>query len=121
MTDMILADLNPEQRTAVSHGLGPLLIVAGAGTGKTMVLSRRIAWLIQTGHAPAAQILALTFTDRAAGEMETRVDQLLPYGETGVTIATFHSFGDQLLREHALDLGLPPEFRVMSEAEQCHF
>src|SRR5262245_66448714 len=78
-----LARLHPEQREAVTHGTGPLLIVAGAGTGKTQVITHRIAWLISEKHARPEQIVALTFTDRAAAEMETRVDQLVPYGLVG--------------------------------------
>lgn len=114
----LLNGLNKAQRQAVTHKHGPLLIVAGAGTGKTKVLTHRIAWLIQEKLAKPDEILALTFTDKAAGEMEGRVDQLLPYGYTDTTIATFHAFGDQLLRDHALDLGLPPEFRVLGSDEQ---
>lgn len=114
----LLANLNSEQKDAVTHPAGPLLVVAGAGTGKTTVISHRIAWLIQQKLARPEEILALTFTDKAAGEMEARVDVLVPYGYTDTTIATFHSFGDRILREHALDLGLPPEFRVLSDTEQ---
>lgn len=117
-TPDLVGELNAAQAKAVTHGTGPLLIVAGAGTGKTKVLTHRIAWLIQEGKAKPSEILALTFTDKAAGEMESRVDQLLPYGYTDATIATFHAFGDQLLRDHALDLGLPPEFRVLGSDEQ---
>src|SRR3989338_8803805 len=118
VTTDLLKDLNPAQREAVTHSDGPLLIVAGAGTGKTKVLTHRIAWLIQEGLAKPSEILALTFTERAAGEMETRVDQLLPYGTTDTTISTFHAFGDQILRSWSLDLGLPPEFRVLGTTEQ---
>lgn len=116
--ESFLANLNSEQQTAVTHRDGPLLIIAGAGTGKTTVITRRIAWLIAEKLAAPGEILALTFTEKAAGEMESRIDQLLPYGYTDTTIATFHAFGDQLLREHSLDLDLPPEFRVLSSDEQ---
>jgi DNA helicase-2/ATP-dependent DNA helicase PcrA len=119
--DRILADLNDEQRRAVTHETGPLLIVAGAGTGKTQVITRRIAWLIATRRARPSEILALTFTDKAATEMEERVDVLVPYGYTDVWISTFHAFGDRILREHALALGLPPDFRVLTRAEQVVF
>jgi len=115
--DEILEDLNDEQRAAVTHGEGPLLIVAGAGTGKTQVITRRIAWLIATRRARPEQILALTFTDKAAAEMESRVDVLVPYGLVGATIATFHAFGDRLVREHAVELGLTSQLRVESDAE----
>jgi DNA helicase-2/ATP-dependent DNA helicase PcrA len=117
----ILAALNPAQTEAVIHDRGPLLIVAGAGTGKTTVLTRRIAHLIATRRARPDEILALTFTDKAALEMEERVDVLVPYGYADVRIATFHAFGDWLLREHALEVGLTPAFRVLNRAEQVLF
>src|ERR671930_2661765 len=119
--DRILDGLNEAQRQAVTHDAGPLLIVAGAGTGKTTVITRRIAWLIAQRTARPDEILALTFTDKAAAEMEERVDQLVPYGYADVEIATFHAFGDRLLREHALEIGLQPDFRVLNRAEQVIF
>jgi len=112
-----LERLHPEQRDAVTHGEGPLLIVAGAGTGKTQVVTHRIAWLISEKKARPEQVLALTFTDKAAAEMESRVDQLVPYGLVGATIATFNAFCDRLVREHAVELGLTSRLRVESEAE----
>ena len=111
--EALLANLNAQQRRAVTHGEGPLLVVAGAGTGKTQVVTRRIAWLIATKRAKPSQILALTFTDKAAEEMQLRVDQLVPYGYTDTLVATFHAFGDRVIREHALELGLPSEPRVL--------
>ena len=117
----LLDDLTSAQRDAVLHEGGPLLIVAGAGTGKTTVITRRIAWLISTKRARPDEILALTFTEKAATEMEERVDLLVPYGYLDVCIRTFHAFGDQLLREHALKAGLSPQFRVLSTAEQLVF
>jgi len=119
--DRILEGLNEAQRRAVTHDTGPLLIVAGAGTGKTTVITRRIAWLIVTRRARPDEILALTFTDKAAAEMEERVDTLVPYGYADVEIATFHAFGDRILREHALEIGLTPDFRVLNRAEQTIF
>src|SRR5881396_31893 len=119
--DRILDRLKDTQREAVTHDAGPLLIIAGAGTGKTTVITRRIAWLIAQKKARPEEILALTFTDKAAAEMEERVDTLVPYGYADVEIATFHAFGDRLLREHALELGLQPDFRVLSRAEQVIF
>ena len=119
--DRILEGLNEAQRRAVTHDTGPLLIVAGAGTGKTTVITRRIAWLIATRRARPDEILALTFTDKAAAEMEERVDTLVPYGYADVEIATFHAFGDRILREHALEIGLTPDFRVLNRAEQTIF
>jgi len=117
----ILEGLNEEQLRAVTHGEGPLLIVAGAGTGKTQVLTRRIAWLIATKRARPEQILALTFTDKAAAEMESRVDMLVPYGQVGATIATFHAFGDRLVREHAIELGITSQLRVGTRADMLVF
>ncbi|MBA3586936.1 MAG: UvrD-helicase domain-containing protein, partial [Chloroflexi bacterium] len=114
----LLADLTARQRRAVTHTRGPLLIVAGAGTGKTTVITRRIAWLIAEKRALPSEILALTFTDRAALEMVERVDRLVPYGQTDAAISTFHAFGDRLLREHALEAGLSDRSTVLSRAEQ---
>ena len=118
LTDEI--PLNPEQLIAVTHGDGPLLIIAGAGTGKTKVITHRIAHLIENGVNPN-QILALTFTEKAAGEMEERVDRLVPYGYSNVWISTFHSFGDRILRDNVLEIGLAPDFKVLSEAEKIIF
>jgi DNA helicase-2/ATP-dependent DNA helicase PcrA len=117
----ILDGLNDAQREAVTHDTGPLLIVAGAGTGKTTIVTRRIAYLIDQGKARPEEILALTFTDKAAAEMEARVDELVPYGYADVEIATFHAFGDGLLRGHSLEIGLQNDFRVLSRAEQVIF
>ena len=115
--DAVLEGLNDEQRAAVTHGAGPLLIVASAGTGKTQVITRRIAWLIAGKHARPDEILALTFTDKAAAEMEERVDLLVPYGFVGATISTYNAFCDRLVREHAVELGLTSPLRVESKAE----
>jgi len=117
----ILQDLNLEQKQAVMHEKGSLLIVAGAGTGKTMVITRRIAYLVYKGLAKPEEILALTFTDKAAAEMEERVDIILPYGMVDTEISTFHSFGDKVLNDNALDLGLSPGARVLSQPEQVIF
>ena len=119
--DALLGGLNPEQLRAVTHGEGPLLVVAGAGTGKTQVITRRIAWLIATRRALPSEILALTFTEKAAAEMQVRVDQLVPYGYTDAAIGTFHAFGDRLIREYALELGLPTDVRVLTRPEVVIF
>jgi ATP-dependent DNA helicase UvrD/PcrA len=119
--DRILEDLTPAKREAVLHGEGPLLIIAGAGTGKTRVLTRRIAHLISSKRARPEEILALTFTEKAAAEMAERVDQLIPYGYAETWIGTFHAFGDRVLREAALEAGLNPEFRVLTRPEQIIF
>jgi DNA helicase-2/ATP-dependent DNA helicase PcrA len=117
----LLEGLNAEQRRAVTHGDGPLLVVAGAGTGKTQVITRRIAWLIATRRARPSEILALTFTDKAAEEMQLRVDQLVPYGYADTAISTFHAFGDRVIREFAFELGLAPDVRVLSRPEVVVF
>lgn len=113
--------LNSEQLQAVEHTTGPLLIVAGAGTGKTTVITERIKWLIATGLAKPQEILALTFTEKAAREMETRVDEALPYGTFGLWISTFHSFCDRILRNEAINIGLDPSFKLMTEADRFLF
>ena len=113
----LLADLNDEQYAAVTHGEGPLLVVAGAGTGKTHVITRRVAWLIAQQRALPEEILALTFTDRAAEEMQGRVDRLVPYGYATTPIKTFHAWGDELLRENAHRIGISGELRVLGRAE----
>lgn len=117
----ILEGLTPEQAAAVSHGEGPLLVVAGAGTGKTTVATRRIAYLVAAKRAHPSEILALTFTDKSAEEMEQRVDLLVPYGYADMWISTFHAFGDRLLREEGLLLGMHTGFRVLTRPEQMAF
>jgi DNA helicase-2/ATP-dependent DNA helicase PcrA len=117
----ILEGLNKEQRLAVGHREGPLLIIAGAGTGKTTVITRRIAWLLSEGLAKTNEILALTFTDKAASGMLERVDILVPYGYTDIWVSTFHAFGDRLLRENALISGLDPDFKVFTRPEAAVF
>ena len=119
--DRVLQGLSPAQREAVLHGDGPLLIIAGAGTGKTTVLTRRIAHLISSKRARPEEILALTFTEKAALEMAERVDQLIPYGYAETSISTFHAFGDRVLREAALEAGMNPEFRVLTRPEEIIF
>jgi DNA helicase-2/ATP-dependent DNA helicase PcrA len=119
--DPLLDDLNEAQRAAVTHGEGPLLVLAGAGTGKTRVLTRRIAWLIATRKAAPHEILGLTFTEKAAQEMEERVDRLVPFGYTDMTLLTFHAFGRKLLSEFGMLLGLPKEPRVLTQAEAVVF
>ena len=118
LINKILQDLNPEQFKAVTHKGGPLLIIAGAGTGKTTVISRRIAWLILNKLAKSEEILAVTFTEKAAQEMEQRVDQLLPYGYVELWISTFHSFCQRILENHALDIGLPLNFNLINTVQQ---
>jgi len=113
--------LDDEQRAAIDHEDGPLLIVAGAGTGKTTVIARRIAHLIETKRARPSEILALTFNDKAAVEMQERVDLLVPYGYADVTIATFHSFGEDVLAGHGLEIGIAPGFTILDKTAQALF
>jgi DNA helicase-2/ATP-dependent DNA helicase PcrA len=117
----LVEGLNPPQRRAVLHGPGPLLIVAGAGTGKTKVLTHRIARLIAAKAARPDQILAVTFTEKAASEMEARVDVLVPYTSSFAEISTFNSFGERVLRDYALDAGYPPDFRLLADVDQAIF
>jgi len=114
----LLENLNSEQLKAVLHQDGPLLIVAGAGTGKTTVITQRIAYLIEQGLAKEDEILALTFTEKAAGEMVDRVGNLLPFGFFDLWISTFHSFAERILKEHGLAIGLPTDFKLLNEFEQ---
>ena len=117
----LLDELNPEQRKAVTHGEGPLLIIAGAGTGKTKVLTHRIAYLIASKKARPEEILAVTFTEKAASEMEERVDLLIPYSYSFVEISTFNSFGEKVLRDYAIELGYPSNFKLLDDVEQLIF
>lgn len=118
MPGEIPSHVNPEQKQAIGHGAGPLLIIAGAGTGKTTVVTERIADLIINRQVPSDNILALTFTDKAAGEMQDRVERILPFGYVDLWVLTFHSFGQRLLQSHALDVGLSNDFKLLSQTEQ---
>ena len=114
-----LDKLNPEQREAVLHTEGPLLILAGAGSGKTRVITYRIAYLIGNGHAAADQVLAVTFTNKAAGEMRDRVEALLGNETTGVWLSTFHSLCARLLRREAPHVGLSRDFVIYDSSDQA--
>lgn len=112
MTDALF---NEAQKQAVEYAGGPLLIVAGAGTGKTTVITQKIVHLIKNNLAKPEQILALTFTDRAAAEMLERVDAHLGLGYTDMQISTFHAFAERLLTHHGLAIGIPHAYKLLTE------
>ncbi len=112
-----LAQLNPNQLKAVTHDSGPLLIVAGAGTGKTTVLINRLAYLVSEKKAKTDEVLIMTFTEKATAEMEERADKILPYGYFDLWINTFHGFCERVLRAEALDIGLSPDFKVLNTTQ----
>jgi DNA helicase-2/ATP-dependent DNA helicase PcrA len=114
----ILAGLNAEQRAAVEHDGGPLLIIAGPGSGKTRTLTHRIAYLVAERRVPAAQCLAITFTRRAATEVRQRLQRLLPQDWQDVAVHTFHSLGLTILQEHGGVVSLHRGFRVADEPER---
>ncbi len=113
----LLEGLNEPQREAVTHGEGPLLILAGAGSGKTRVLTHRIAFLIYTDQAQAGEILAITFTNKAAKEMRERVEQLLGRGTRGMWLMTFHAACARILRAEAARLGYTRQFTIYDQAD----
>ena len=114
----LLDDLNPEQLAAVTLPDEPALILAGAGTGKTRVLTTRIAWLIQHGQRRPPTMLAVTFTNKAAKEMMARLAAMLPIDTRGMWIGTFHGLCNRMLRAHYRDAGLPQTFQILDSADQ---
>jgi len=114
----LLANLNPEQLAAVTLPARPALILAGAGSGKTRVLTTRIAWLIQTGQVSPAGVMAVTFTNKAAKEMLTRLSAMLPVPVRGMWIGTFHGLCNRFLRAHWKLSGLPQGFQILDSADQ---
>src|SRR5712664_3985114 len=118
--DHLLDDLNPPQRDAVLAGDGPLLVLAGAGSGKTRVIAHRIAHLLGVRGVHPRNVLAVTFTNKAAGEMARRVDALLlPVGIRAPLIATFHSACARVLRQHGRHIGLPAHFVIYDEDDRA--
>src|SRR3569833_1771482 len=114
----LLESLNPEQRAAVTLPHESALILAGAGSGKTRVLTTRIAHLIQSGQVSPHGILAVTFTNKAAKEMLIRNSSMLPINTQGMWIGTFHGLCNRMLRAHYHDTGLPQSFQILDSAVQ---
>ena len=110
--------LNPAQRDAVCAERGNYLVLAGAGSGKTRVLTHRIAWLNQVFDVPLYRVLAVTFTNKAAAEMRSRLTALLPEGSRGMWVGTFHGIAHRLLRLHWQEAGLPETFQVLDADDQ---
>jgi len=118
MSTHLLENLNPEQRAAVTLPHESALILAGAGSGKTRVLTTRIVWLIQTGQVSPLGILAVTFTNKAAKEMLTRISAMLPINTRGMWVGTFHGLANRLLRTHHREAGLPQSFQILDSQDQ---
>src|SRR4051812_46418111 len=118
MSPQFLEGLNHEQLEAVTLPPQSALILAGAGSGKTRVLTTRIAWLIQTGQVSPHGLLAVTFTNKAAKEMLTRISAMLPINTRGMWVGTFHGLCNRLLRTHYREAGLPSLFQIMDTQDQ---
>lgn len=117
MSDRLLEGLNPEQESAVTHQGGPLLVVAGAGSGKTRVLTRRIAYLLATRKVEPFEILAITFTNKAAGEMKERVAALVGKRAKAIWVSTFHSACVRILRQEGTRLGFSSSYSIYDQAD----
>ncbi len=118
MSSRLLEDLNPEQLAAVTLPRESAMILAGAGSGKTRVLTTRIAWLIETRQVSPLGLIAVTFTNKAAREMLTRISAMLPINTRGMWVGTFHGLANRMLRAHHRDAGLPQTFQIMDTADQ---
>ena len=116
-----MSELNENQRQAVEHNEGSILVIAGAGTGKTRVITERMAHIIHSKWAKNDEVLGLTFTDKAAGEMEERLDSMMPLGYEAIPVMTFHSFCDKILRQYGIDIGISPNFRILQGVQQWLF
>ena len=114
---LLLNSLNDAQRQAVAAPLGRQLVLAGAGSGKTRVLTHRIAWLLATGRARPHEILAITFTNKAAAEMRERVVELVGPSARTMSLSTFHSFCVRVLRREATAIGLKSTFSIYDSAD----
>src|SRR5207248_4543168 len=106
----------PEQLEAITHPLTPVFLVAGAGAGKTSVMAERILWLVEEGHARPDEVLALTFTNKAAFNLKEKVRQRLG-ADADVIVATYHAFGSMLIADHALELDLDPSTKLLNRAQ----
>ncbi len=118
MSASLLENLNPEQRAAVTLPHESALILAGAGSGKTRVLTTRMVWLIQSGQVSPHGVLAVTFTNKAAKEMLTRISAMLPINTRGMWVGTFHGLANRLLRIHYREAGLPQSFQILDSSDQ---
>lgn len=114
-------ELNKEQKQAVEHNKGPMLVIAGAGTGKTRVITERVAHILEQKWCKPDEVLALTFTEKAAGEMEARLDERMPIGYANIQVSTFHSFCEKLLRQFGIDIGLSAGFKLLEGVNQWKF
>jgi DNA helicase-2/ATP-dependent DNA helicase PcrA len=114
----LLDGLNEAQRAAVSAPLAPTLVLAGAGSGKTRVLTHRVAWLVQVENVSPYGILAVTFTNKAAGEMRARIENMLGVPSAPLWIGTFHGIAHRLLRMHWREANLPQAFQIMDAEDQ---
>ena len=119
LNDKILEDLSDKQKLAVTHDLKPLLIIAGPGSGKTRVMSHRIPWLVNNFDVKPYEILAVTFTNKAAKEMQNRVSSILKMEAIGLSwLGTFHSICAKLLRKHAAAVNLNSNFTIIDQDDQ---
>src|SRR5687767_9325521 len=118
MSPDFLSGLNEQQLEAVTLPQQSALILAGAGSGKTRVLTARVAWLVQTGQASPTGLIAVTFTNKAAKEMLTRISAMLPINTRGMWVGTFHGLCNRLLRAHHREAGLPQLFQILDTQDQ---
>ncbi|MFH1295592.1 MAG: UvrD-helicase domain-containing protein, partial [bacterium] len=111
-------ELNAAQKKAVQHGQGPVIVVAGAGTGKTRVITERVRYLIQEKKLDADSVLALTFTDKTAKEMLARIGDVMPLGYKEPWVSTFHAFADRILKKEGLEIGLDTGYTILTYSKQ---